>query len=184
MSTSSDGKQKKLKKVCRRVQADSDANVALLRQMLTANANRDVVPPKCIPGKKWSMVDSGSQPNVADIPKEFPKHNVRISEGQKSGLCYKAADGSLIPNLGESDIVHVEPDGEQYTFTFQNAKVHCPILSVRYLVTRDCTVTFHRDGGHILYPTGKKLSFVNKDGVFFIALNVLDPEPGFARQGP
>ena len=111
---------------------------------------------------------------------------VRASEGQKVGLCYKGADGSLIPHLGEIDITHVEPDGQQYEFTIQNAKVHCTILSVRYLVTRDCTVTFHRDGGHIAYPSGKKIPFVNKDGVFFVALNVIpplpDPAAGFRRQ--
>ena len=129
---------------CRRVQADSDANIALLRQMLTSNVNKEVLPPKGIIGKKWSMVDSSSQPNVADIPKEFPKHPIRVSDCQKAGLCYKGADGSLIPNLGESDIIHVEADGEQYTFTFKNANIHCPIHSVRYLATRDCTVSVHK----------------------------------------
>ena len=88
---------------------------------------------------------------------------------------YKAADGSLIPNQGEIDITHIQPDGEHYQFTFQNAPVHSIILSVRELVTKDCTVTFHKDGGHITYPSGKKIAFVNKDGVFFVALNVLPP---------
>ena len=64
------------------------------------------------------------------------------------------------------------------------------------MVTRDCIVTFHKNGGHIQYPSGKKIAFVNKDGVFFVALNVLPPNcqdafgtiipetiPGFARPG-
>ena len=79
----------------------------------------------------------------------------------------------MIPSEGEIDITHVEADGEQYSFTIQNANVHCIIISVRYLVTRDCVVTFHRDGGNILYPTRHKIEFVVKDGVFFVALNVL-----------
>ena len=121
------------------------------------------------------MVDSGSQPNVADCPREFPQHPIRPSEGQKIGLSYKAADGSLIPNEGEIQIQHLEADGTVYDFTIQNAKVHCPIISVRYLVTRDCIVTFHREGGFIQYPTGKRINVVVKDGVFFVGLRVLPP---------
>ena len=193
----SDRKQRKLTKVKRRIAADSDANVKLLRQMLTPAVDKSVLPPKAVPGRKWTMVDSGSQPNVADCPKEFPDHPVRPIDGSKSGLHYKGADGSLIPNRGEVDVTHVEPDGETYEFTFQDAPVHCPILSVKYLVTRDCTVTFHKHGGHILYPSGKKVHFVCQDGVFFVALNLLppnckdvfgrpvpQPDQGFVRQGP
>ena len=102
------------------------------------------------------------------------------------GLQYKAADGSLIPNEGETDVTHVEADGDTYPFTFQHAIVHCPIISVRYLVTQDCVVTFQRLGGHILYPSGNRISFVCKDGVFFVPLNILPPVPpeqGFARHG-
>ena len=113
----------------------------------------------------------------------------------KQGLRYKCADGSTIPNKGEFDIVHQEADGCQYKLTFQNADVHCTILSVKYLVTRDCIVVFHKGGGYIEYPTGRRIHFVCKDGVFFVALNVLppntedvfgrivNPEPGFARHG-
>ena len=141
------------------------------------------------------MVDSGSQPNVANASVEFPKHVVRESDGQRSGVRYRCADGSTIPNLGEFDVVHREQNGKLYKFTFQNAPVHTTIVSVKYLVTRDCVVTFHRDGGHIEYPDGERIAFVCKDGVFFVALNVLphdchdvfgeicNPEPGFIRHG-
>ena len=146
------------------------------------------------------MLGGGSGPNVANCTDEFPDHVIRESEGQRRGLHYKGADGSLIPNRGERDLVHQEADGELYGFTFQHAPVHCPIISVKYLVTRDCRVTFHKAGGHIRYPSGKTIQFVAKDGVFFVALNVLPPncqnifghvvnpvkeaEPGFSRHGP
>ena len=104
---------------------------------------------------------------------------------------YKGADGALIPNEGEITIKHIEPDGEFYEFIMQNAKVHCPIISARYLVTRDCLVVFHKNGGYILYSPGKRNNFVLKEGVFFVRLNVLPPDltpdkakPGFARPGP
>ena len=111
------------------------------------------------------------------------------------GLRYKTADGSLIPNEGEVTIQHLEADGEAYDFTIQNAKVHCPRISVRYLVTRDCVVISHKRGVLILYPTGKRIDFVSKDGVFFVPLNVLPPDSkdifgntvnpssGFSRHG-
>ena len=95
------------------------------------------------------MADCGSQPNVADCRREFPDRVINPSEGQRMGLRYKAADGSLIANEGEVHIQHQEDDGEVYDFTVQNANVHCTIISVRYQVTRDCIVTFNMDGGFI-----------------------------------
>ena len=86
------------------------------------------------------------------------------------------ADGTLIPNLGQCKIVRQEHDGELYDFTFQHAKVHSIIISVLDLVTKYCMVTFHKAGGHISYPSGKKIECVIKEGVFFVALNV--PPPG------
>ena len=59
---------------------------------------------------------------------------------------------------------------------FQDATVHSIIISVRELVLQDCTVTFHRSGGHITYPNGKQIEFVIKEGVFCVALNVLPPD--------
>ena len=121
------------------------------------------------------MVDSGSQPTVADCEKEFPGHKIEPSPAQEHGVHYKVADGTLIPNLGQCKIVHREHDGELYEFIFQHAKVHTPIVSVLELVVKDCMVTFHKAGGHITYPTGKQIEFVIKEGVFFVALNVLPP---------
>ena len=69
-------------------------------------------------------------------------------------------------------MVHREHDGELYDFTFQHAKVHCPIISVREPVSKYCSVTFHRHGGHIEYPDGRKIRFVLKGGTFFVVLNV------------
>ena len=198
----SPSKPKALRKVKRRVLATSVQNMAMLEKMLTSNVSRDVEPPKPAGKKKYFMVDSGSQPNIADCEREFPGHAIRTSEGQKQGLHYKAADGSLIPNEGETDVLHQEPDGEVIKFTFQHArKVHCPVINVKYQVTRDCVVTFHKLGGHIEYPSGRRVSFVCKDGVFFVALNLLPPNcedafgrvvnaepckpsPGFTRQCP
>ena len=106
--------------------------------------------------------------------------------------------------MGETDIVHRDDQQGDFDFTFQHAPgVHCIILSVRNLVRRGCRVSFRRGGGTIRYPDCRKIRFIERLGVFFVALNVLDPglareanafgpeahdaaaalrEPGFARQ--
>ena len=120
------------------------------------------------------MIDSGSQPNVANCKKTFPHLKIEPSEGQLQGLQYKGADGSLIANEGECHVTHRDSSGSTFQFTFQHAQVHCPIIRVSQLVSRDCVATFHKLGGHIAYPDGRKLRFVAKEGVFFVLLNVLD----------
>ena len=129
----------------------------------------------------WAMINPGSEPTVANCKMEFPQHVIRESAGQRSGLMYKMADGTLIPNQGETDVVHAESDGPKFNVTFQHAEVHCPIVSVTYLVTRDCSVTFHKYGGHIAYPDGRRIRFVAKGGVFFVLLNIAEPD--FHRPG-
>ena len=99
----------------------------------------------------------------------------------------------MIPNRGETTVRHREADGSTFEFVFQDAPAHCPIISVTDLVQKDCTVTFHRLGGHIDYPSGKRIKFVAKGGVFFVLMNVLPPWvtqdafgrdlANFARQG-
>lgn len=81
-------------------------------------------------------------------------------------LRYKTADGSTVPNEGEAVISHLEPDDTVYKFVVQHALVHCIILSVRKLVTRDCVVTFYKCGGHLEYPSGKQMQFVVADKCF------------------
>ena len=96
------------------------------------------------------------------------------------GCVTRARMGHSSPK-GEIDIVHVEPDGEMCEFTIQHANVHCTILGVRYLVTRDCSMTFHNFGRHITYPDGRRIRFVAKGGVVFVLLNVM--QPGFPGRG-
>ena len=153
----------------------------LLYKLLAANADRHVSPPKAVAGKVWSMVDSRSEPNVANCKNVFPANTIRESPGQRQGLQYKGADGSLIPNEGECYVTHREANGSQFQFTVQHAQVHCPTLSVSELVSRDCAVTFHKLGGHIAYPDGRKIRCVAKEGVFSVLITVVNQD--FRRRG-
>ena len=148
-----------------------------------ANMNWDAKPPRVkLNGKQvWTIVDSGSEPTVADCTQHFPNHVIHQSEAQRKSIHYKGADGSVIPNEGEVHVVHRADDGETYELTFQHAKVHTPILSVRQLVEMDCIAVFTKRGGWIEYPDGRRLRFVCRGGVFFMLLNV--EQPDFLRPG-
>ena len=178
----SSSRQRKLKKVHERINVLSDSDLARLEKLLTSSVNKNVAPPLSVYGKVWAMLDSGSQPTVANCKQTFPHHPLEESEGQRRGLKYKVADGTLVPNEGQVHVTHRDGQGKSFQFTFQHANVHCPILSVSELVNRDCIVTFHKMGGHIQYPDGRKIRFIAKEGVFFfVELNVVDPD--FHRRG-
>ena len=98
-----------------------------------------------------------------------------------------AANGQAIPNRGEFDVVHKDPKNGDIKFTVQDAPVHCPIISVRSLVDVGCSVTFKGKGGFIKCADGRKLRFVLKDGVYFMAINMIPPEideDAFGRKIP
>lgn len=175
------GKFKKLFSIQRR------DDIEILERFICSNSKKDVIPPKNVKNTIWAMVDSGSEPTVADAGKHFPRQTVRPSAGSKRGLKYMAANGQAIPNRGEFDITHADPKHGNFKFTFQDAPVHCPIISIRSLVDVGCSVTFKGKGSFIKYADGRKLNFVLKDGVYFIAINVLSPDvtasPVFSRQG-
>ena len=125
----------------------NDGDLEELEKMITSYKNKDAKPPPEVAGHLWSMLDSGSEPTVADCEVSFPDHQIRESAGQKQGVQYKSASGQLIANEGEVEVVHQDPNGGRYSFTFQHAKVHCPIVSVTQLIHKGCEVTFHKNGG-------------------------------------
>lgn len=137
------------------------------------------------------MVDSGSEPTAADAEKHFPKHNIAASK--KQGQTYTCADGGERVGGGQIHAVHLDDKLGDSNFAFQNLKVHCPSICVRALVEVGCSVTFKGRGGTIKYKDGRKLRFLNKDGVYVIDLKVVSPEmthdafgsplPVFSRQG-
>ena len=81
-----------------------------------------------------------------------------------------------VPNDGELMIVHRIEESRDVGFVIQRAKVDCPILSVRYFTRMDCKAVFQKGGGIIYYPDGRKIPFIERLGVFFVALNILPPK--------
>ena len=132
-------------------------------------------PPKSVRGKLWAMIDSGSEPTIANCEQAVPDHKVVPSAGSKKGLKYMAASGDKVPNLGECHVVHRDPKQGDFKFCFQHAPVHLPIISVKVLVRVGCKVGCGRAGGWIKYPDGRKLNFTKRYGSFFILLERLPP---------
>ena len=123
------------------------------------------------------MLDSGLAPNVCDVTGQLPKHSIRESKAQRRGVKYVTANGGDIPNIGETTVVHRDELQGDFNFVFQHAPgVHAIILSVRKLVNKGCRVSFRKGGGTIRYSDGRKLKFVERMGVFFVPLNILDPD--------
>ena len=152
--------------------------IAILEDYVCSNRKALTVPPpaKTKAGLIWVMIDSGSGPMVADCPVLFPRHKVESSRGQRQGTEYVSAPGRKIKNEGQIDITHKEKNGDLFNLTMQNAKVSCPILSVKDSTQQDCRVRFRKGGGVIIHADGRRMAFTKKLGVFFIALNVLDPD--------
>ena len=76
-------KRKHVKKVKSRMHVWSHQDILKLEQMLCANMKADtrVPPPPPVRGKAWFMLDSGSEPNVADCSAVFPKHDINMNAG-------------------------------------------------------------------------------------------------------
>ena len=83
-------------------------------------------------------------------------------------------------------------EGYERTFTFDDADVTVPILSIGKLTDNDNDVLFQKRGGKIIHvPSGEEIHFKRMHGVYFIIFNVnrallkppLVPKPDFTRPG-
>ena len=85
--------------------------------------------------------------------------------------------------------VEAEIDDETHMIPFEDLPVECPIMSVKKIVKKKSVVTFKDGGGYILNTViKKKLRLVERNGVYFIKLKILEPSEkkmsGSARPGP
>ena len=134
-------------------------------------------------------VDSGAAASV--LPERcLPEHPVKPSEGSRSGVHYLAANGGRIPNQGEMALDFVTKERYRGHIAFQVADVKRPLLAVSTLAKSGNEVTFSENGGTITHRrTGRKTTFVKKDGIYVLEILVAPATAGgpggtdFARQG-
>ena len=113
-----------------------------------------------IGGRRFKMargitVDSGAADNV--MPRRMMRRGMRLrpSEASRAGIHYVAANGSRIPNEGETDFNFQDSEGKKHGWCFQVANVNKVLASVSYMVDSGHRVTFDK-----CETTGVDLSFI------------------------
>ena len=118
-----------------------------------------------------AVVDSGAEESVT--PPNLFREEVLPSPMSRAGRCYRAANGSPIPNLGQLLAHFRDENGKACGIPFQVAAVERPLISVSRMAAAGCKVTFMEDYGEILHvASGRRLPLVRRDGVYILELHV------------
>ena len=130
----------------------------------------------------YAVVDSGAEDTVA--PPGLLPGLVVPSPMSKAKLCYHAANGAAIANLGQA-MVNFESEGLLCGMAFQIAEVERPLISVSKLIEAGNAVEFGREGGMITHlASGRRVGLERRGGVFLLKMTVRDNEgtEDFPRQ--
>merc|ERR1711940_500623 len=96
--------------------------------------------------------DSGASDHVA--PLTTARHiKIEETEASRSGLCYQAANGESISNIGQRNITALTNEGEAVAMTWQIADIKRPLASIGRMCDAGNTAIFTRLGGYIV-PEG------------------------------
>ena len=95
-----------------------------------------------------AIVDTGAEESVA--PESVAKAQLRPSSGSRKGQTFCAADGGVLPNVGEKSLViHPEHARQSFKATYQITEVTKPLMSVAKMTDNGLEVTFTKTGGYI-----------------------------------
>ena len=125
-------------------------------------------------------IDSGAAESVISpgMLKEIP---IRESEGSRAGLCYVAANGGKMPNMGEKHVRFKTKEGLQSSVLFQVTHARKPLASVSRIVAKGNKVVFAPGQSFIEnIKTGQRIELVEESGTYHMDVNFLTE--GFARQ--
>ena len=118
-----------------------------------------------------AVVDSGAEESVT--PPGLFKEEVKPSPMSQAGRCYRAANGSPLPNHGQLLAHGRDADGLVCGLPFQVAAVERPLISVSRMAVAGCMASFmegHGDIPHVL--TGRRLPLTRRNGVYILELRV------------
>jgi hypothetical protein len=131
-----------------------------------------------------AVVDSGAVHSVTP-PGVFPG-SVVPSPWSRQGRGYRAANGSGIKNLGQTEVPFGTTEGHRCRMPFQVADVEQPLLSVAHLTSAGNKVELgHADGRIVNLTTGRSIALERRGGVYILKMYIADaaaPMP-FQRQG-
>ena len=132
-----------------------------------------------------TVLDSGAEKTVAP-PRMFPG-TVEVSAMQRAGGRYRTADGSRIPNLGQTKVPFSTAEGHQCTLLFQVARITRPLISVAQLSRSGRRCIFDHDGGYIEHrATGRKIQLERAGNTYALRMLVRDTaetKPVFSGHG-
>ena len=82
---------------------------------------------------------------------------------------FATATGDIFGSKGQFTVEAESMEGYKRKYTFQNADVTVPILSIGKLTDDEHDVMFKKHGGKIIHvPTGEEIHFIRRHGVYFI----------------
>ena len=134
---------------------------------------------------KWqrieAVMDSGAADSVAPASMA-PWIPVEESPGSRKGQHYLSASGDRIPNLGQKRLSVVTEEGHPTCTTYQIADVTRPLCAVSRMCDSGNKVIFHKDGGYVESPDGKKTAFRRERNVYLLSTWIREEAPGFTGQ--
>ena len=106
---------------------------------------------------------------------------------QKAGGRYRTADGSRIPNLGQTKVPFATTEGHHCSLLFQVARITRPLISVAQLSRSGHRCVFESDGGFIEHrATGRTIKLERTGNTYVLRMLVKDAAetaPVFSRHG-
>ena len=118
--------------------------------------------------KRGFTVDSGAADNVMPIGWIIGMMICK-SIGSVAGLMYVAANGSKIPNVGQTSIEFMSGDGTWSKWIFQLAAINKPLVSVSKLIEGGYRVIFDETGSYIEHKkTKERINMRKERGVFIV----------------
>ena len=125
-------------------------------------------------------VDSGATETVIG---ETQAKTIPTTRSSKPGIKYALANGELVDNEGEKNMVICSIEGVSRSIAAQVTEVNKPLLSVSKMVKAGYTVTFSPEGSHIYDGyTGETMSLEEKNGLFMLRAWA-QPSSGFQGLG-
>jgi len=130
------------------------------------------------PGYQWQTlqvtVDSGACDHVVP-PQAVHPEEIRITEAVRQGVTYTAANGSIIPNLGEVRVAGITEEDTHLNLTFQVAGVKKPLGSVRKMCAAGNRVVFEdiseAEGGYVENKaTGARIPIKKEGGTYGVSI--------------
>ena len=104
---------------------------------------------------------------------------------QHAGGCYRSANGSRLPTLGQQVAAFRTSEGLSRSLRFQLAGVERPLISVAQLARTGHRVEFGADEGHIVHVlSGQRLRLQRSGGVYLLRMLVKDAQGSGASAAP